>query len=229
MPVQPRLLILAGPNGSGKSTLTKALAKHEWGKGCRSINADEMAQELGSWNDPECVKQAQSKTVDTLNKAIEDGEDIIYETVFSHPSKIELIWKAKQKGYFIRFFFVGTRSPLINCKRVLKRVASKGHKVPREKILGRYTRSYVNSVMAMRLADRGYLYDNSEEKTPDCKCPLKLLLRTEKGGVKKEHGKENWNPIYSYFLGTFCENQVYCWNRFPLSILPRGTQGNMPQ
>lgn len=160
----PRLLILAGPNGSGKSTLTTALLSHEWGKNCLSINADNVAQSLGDWNNFEYVKQAQQQTSSMLNEALEKGIDIIYETVFSHPSKVDLIWEAKQKGYFIRFFFVGTRSPLINARRVLKRVASKGHNVPREKIFGRYSRSYVNSVMAMRLADRGYLYDNSEEK-----------------------------------------------------------------
>lgn len=48
MPHKPRLIILAGPNGSGKSTLAETLLEHEWGRGCRSINADQRAEELGS-------------------------------------------------------------------------------------------------------------------------------------------------------------------------------------
>lgn len=212
MPHKPRLIILAGPNGSGKSTLAETLLEHEWGQGCRSINADQRAEELGSWNDAECVRQAQKETRVMLAEAIEKREEIIYETVFSHPSKVELIWEAKQRGYFIRFFFVGTHSPMINVKRVSKRVALEGHDVPAEKICARYSRSYVNSAMAMRLADRGYLYDNSEESREDQEVHPRLLFRTWEGLVKKEHAQEDWNLIFDYFLKNFCEEYVHCWN-----------------
>lgn len=61
-----------------------------------------------------------------LQEALEQGEDIIYETVFSHPSKLELIEKAREKGYFIRLFFICTESPRINIDRVAERYAKGG-------------------------------------------------------------------------------------------------------
>ncbi|MEG0025615.1 MAG: zeta toxin family protein [Akkermansia sp.] len=214
--IKPRLIILAGPNGSGKSVLSDSLLNHKWGEGCRFLNADEEAQSLGSWNNPECVKQAQKNTIAMVNLAIENKEEIMYETVFSHPSKTELIWKARQQGYFIRFFFVSTRSPIINLRRISDRVTAGGHKVPDDKVFSRYTRSYVNSVMAMRLADRAYFYDNSEDIDPEKEeSQIKLLFRTVNGLPKKVHIQESWYPLYDFFLTQFSETYVNCWNNDP--------------
>lgn len=47
---QPVLIILAGSNGSGKTTFATQLTRHEWGKGCLVLNADELAEKLGGWN-----------------------------------------------------------------------------------------------------------------------------------------------------------------------------------
>ena len=52
------------------------------------------------------------------------------ETVFSHPSKIDFIKKAKENGFKINLYFIATRNPLINQERVENRVKSGGHDVP---------------------------------------------------------------------------------------------------
>lgn len=49
---KPVLAVVAGPNGSGKTTITEALLRHQWLEGCTYINPDNIAQELGDWNDP---------------------------------------------------------------------------------------------------------------------------------------------------------------------------------
>lgn len=114
----PRLIIFAGPNGSGKTTFASQLSAHPWGAGCRVFNADELAEQLGGWNRPECIAEAQLRVREGLQNALMNREDIMYETVFSHPSKLEIIQQARSFGYFVRLFFICTESPRINIDRV---------------------------------------------------------------------------------------------------------------
>ncbi len=57
-----------------------------------------------------------------------------FETVMSHPDKIELLHKAQQSGFRTYLYYVATEDPEINISRVENRVSSGGHPVPREKI-----------------------------------------------------------------------------------------------
>jgi predicted ABC-type ATPase len=84
--------------------------------------------------------------------------------------------EAKAAGYFIRFFYIGTNSPAINAARVAQRIMEGGHNVPIPKIIERYPRSIANCVIGCKIADRGYVYDNSG--LPD---EEKLLFRTTDG------------------------------------------------
>lgn len=198
---KPRFIVLAGPNGSGKTTLSRVLRSHPWGEGCAFLNADERAQELGGWDSSEHVGRAQKEIREELTSLLSRREEVMYEPVFSHPSKVELIRQAWKMGYFVRFFFVGTMSPIINVERVNKRVSEGGHPVPQEKIVERYIRSFLNGMMAMKWAQRGYCYDNSVEDRPP-----ELLFRCEEGRMKKVYGKSGaFQEIYRYFLEDFCE------------------------
>lgn len=127
----PNLLVLAGPNGSGKTTFASQLLAHDWGRNCISINADELANQLGGWNNPGCIQQAQIMVRDQLAQALQQKQDILYETVFSHPSKLELIRQARALGYFVRLFFICTESPRVNIERVANRFACGGAYSPR--------------------------------------------------------------------------------------------------
>ena len=77
---------------------------------------------------------------------IDDRKDFAFETVMSSQGKIDLIKKAKDAGYFIRLFFVGTNSPAINASRIATRVMEGGHEVPISKIISRYTKSISNKI-----------------------------------------------------------------------------------
>jgi len=84
-----------------------------------------------------------------------------FETVLSHPSKIDMIKDARDRGYFVELYFVGTENPKINIERVQYRVRNGGHSVPTEKIVKRYYRSMENVVSACFHANHVTLYDNS--------------------------------------------------------------------
>ncbi len=86
-----------------------------------------------------------------------------FETVFSHPSKIEIIKKASDAGYKVYFYFVGTSSPDINVFRVQSRVNKGGHNVARQKIIDRYYRSMDLLWEAAQHAYRAYFFDNSSD------------------------------------------------------------------
>ena len=116
-----------------------------------------------------------------------EGRNLAFETVLSMPDKIDFIQRAKQAGFFVRLFFVGTDNPSINAKRVALRVMEGGHDVPISKIISRYTRSLANCSVAARIADRAYIYDNSVDN-----APAQLLFRTSEGKMVKDYG--NINP-----------------------------------
>lgn len=70
--------------------------------------------------------------------------------------------------------------PRINAARVADRVIRGGHTVPIDKIVRRYERSMSNLVLAIGLADRVYLYDNSVDGVD-----ARLCARTVDGALRK--------------------------------------------
>jgi predicted ABC-type ATPase len=185
--IKPKLLIIAGPNGSGKTSVTSKILKHEWVEGCVYINPDNIARDrYGDWNSPEAVMQAVRYAAERRETCIKNRENLLFETVLSTEEKLEFIAKAKEAGYFVRLFFVGTDNPSINAQRIAKRVMEGGHDVPILKIMSRYVKSIANCACAASLVDRLYVYDNSVENA----FPT-LLFRAINGRVEKQYAEPN--------------------------------------
>jgi predicted ABC-type ATPase len=94
-------------------------------------------------------------------KLLEKKDNFSFETVFSHPSKIEFIQRANLLGYRTYLYYIATNSPEINVSRVEQRELSGGHTVPVDKIIDRYQRSLGNLLPAIRNVYRAYIFDNS--------------------------------------------------------------------
>jgi predicted ABC-type ATPase len=94
-------------------------------------------------------------------KWIESGVSFTFETVMSHPGKLEQFRAASAAGFRTYLYFVCTRDPRINQERVKARVRDGGHSVPKEKIAERYKRSMELLPEAVRLVNRAFLFDNS--------------------------------------------------------------------
>ena len=138
------------------------------------------------WNAPDAVPKAAALAAGLREQCLENGRSLAFETVLSMPDKVEFIRRAREAGFFVRLFFVGTDDPSINAKRVALRVMEGGHDVPISKIIARYTRSLANCSVASRLADRAYIYDNSIEDVP-----ARLLFRTAEGRLIRNYGSIN--------------------------------------
>lgn len=158
------LIVIAGPNGSGKTTITKEVLQSDWLEDAVYINPDNVAQEkFGDWNAPEAVLAAAKFCAQLREECIEANRSLIFETVLSAPDKIEFIKRAKEKGYFVRVFFIATSTPSINAARIAQRVMEGGHDVPINKIISRYIKSIANCAKLAPIVDRLYIYDNSRD------------------------------------------------------------------
>lgn len=182
--MKPVLLVIAGPNGAGKTTTTARLRAERWSDGVEYLNPDEVARDrFGDWNSPEAILNAARWTACRREELLAANKGIAFETVLSADDKIEFMRRAKEAGYFLRVFFVGTEDPRINASRVAGRVMAGGHTVPIEKIVSRYVRSMANVKTAIRIAHRVYLFDNSVDDVE-----ARLCARIQDGALRKIYG-----------------------------------------
>lgn len=94
---------------------------------------------------------------------LKNGITFSFETVMSHPSKLYEIEEAKKLGYTVYLYFICLDAAILNISRVKNRVQKGGHDVDTEKIISRYTNTLENLYPALKLVDKAYLFDNSNE------------------------------------------------------------------
>jgi predicted ABC-type ATPase len=105
-----------------------------------------------------------SVAVDFLRqKLLASKISFTFETVMSHPGKVELLAQAQRAGYRTYLYFIATDDPEINISRVRNRVKLGGHSVPEDRIGPRYHRSLELLFDAIRHTNRAYVFDNSRE------------------------------------------------------------------
>ena len=160
---RPFLVVIAGPNGSGKSSLTQHLHAQGYTFG-EYINPDDIAAGLsGSYE--ERVRRAQAEADTRRAQAIAARRSFSFETVFSHPSKLDVLDQARIARFEIGLFFVSVDDPLINLERVRTRVHLGGHDVPEDRIVARYHRTMAFLPEIVRRVDRAWIFDNSVRAT----------------------------------------------------------------
>lgn len=147
----PEIIVFAGPNGSGKSTITKMAKVIE-----PYINADDIKR-TNYCSDLEAAQLAERMR----EQAIVNNMSFTFETVMSTDRNLNLLKKAKEKGYFVRCIYVLTADVNINVFRVESREATGGHGVPEEKIRSRYTKALNLISELVQIADVLHIYDNS--------------------------------------------------------------------
>ena len=116
-------------------------------------------------------------------KLLKSKKKFSFETVFSHPGKLDIMKQAKADGYKVYLYFVSTENPEINKERVQIRVRNNGHNVPPDKIESRYYRSLDLLFEAAQIAYQVFFWDNSGAQ------PVMFAH------FKMEGEKKKWDPI----------------------------------
>lgn len=154
-----RLDLIVGPNGAGKTTFARTRVLPNL-PGSVFVNADEIAKRRWPGHEEERAYDAAKIAEETRSKLIEARVAFVAETVFSHPSKLDLIREAKTAGFTVALHAILV--PLsVSLARVPRRVAEGGHSVPPGKIAERYERLWPLVVQALALVDVGTVYDAS--------------------------------------------------------------------
>lgn len=159
---KPKLILIAGPNGSGKSTMTEMLKKKGMDFG-EYINPDEIALTLQGDDAVAITREAQRIAEGRRTELLNAGISHSFESVMSHPSKVDYLITAKEKGFYIVLLFVGINDPAVNVSRVADRVKKGGHDVPQHKIVERYKRTMDLLFSAVMASDEALIFDNTDD------------------------------------------------------------------
>ena len=143
-PDTPVLHLIVGVNGAGKTTFyyrqLRPYLAERFGE-LPFVNADEIQRTRGLTLDPRDAYQAARFAAERRAELIEKRRSFVAETVFSHPSKIELIKEAHNHGFRVFLYHLHVRTPELAIKRVETRVLLGGHDVPPHKIAERFPRT----------------------------------------------------------------------------------------
>lgn len=155
----PVLHVVAGPNGAGKSTFHDKVLQPK--TGLPLVNADLIAAEHWPKDAAAHAYEAAALAGQARDQLIAERQSFVAETVFSHPSKVDLIQRANDAGYHttLHVLLVPEDGAVA---RVADRVANDdGHDVPEDKIRTRYRRLWEYIAAAIAIADTAYVYDNT--------------------------------------------------------------------
>lgn len=182
----PVLHLLAGPNGAGKSSYARDVLEPV--THLPFINADVIAAER--WPDTQLEHAYDAARIAERQRRefIAEKRSFISETVFSHPSKVQLVTDAASAGFLVTLHIVMVPVDL-TVQRVHERVRRGGHAVPEYKIRERYERLWEHVAEAILTADAANLYDNSSARRP-----FRLSARFELGTVVGSPEWPSWTP-----------------------------------
>ncbi len=179
----PVLHLVVGPNGAGKTTFYEEILLPA--TRLPFINADLIARQR--WPDDASAHayEAAKEAAELRRGAIADRRSFATETVFSHPSKLDLLRAAGAAGYR-RYLHVILIPEELAVRRVRVRVETGGHDVPEDKIRGRFLRLWSLVRQAVALADETEVRDNSRAKSA-----FRLVARYHGGELV---GSADWPP-----------------------------------
>jgi len=158
-----QLWLLVGGNGAGKSTFYRLILEP---LGLPFVNADRLAKLVYPAAAEEHSYEAALLAEQQRNTLLASGASFCFETVFSHPSKIDFTARAKALDYTVIMVLIHLEQAELNAARVAQRVQEGGHNVPTEKLLERIPRMLNQVKTAIPLCDEVRVLDNSSAENP---------------------------------------------------------------
>lgn len=176
--IKPVMYLIAGPNGAGKTSFYEHSLKPAIP--AEYVNADDI--EKAHWPNEISLHsyEAARMAADRRSELIAQGSNFITETVFSHPSKLELIKMAQAAGYAVHLFHIHVRTADISVARVELRVRKGGHNVPEDKNRARHQRNPALIRQAALISDHADVFDGSVMDRP-----ARWLMSFDKGQIRQ--------------------------------------------
>lgn len=162
MPI-PVLHVIAGPNGAGKTTYYETIL----GPTTRLpfVNADQIARDQWAGAAVGHAYEAARLAADHREELIHQKRSFVTETVFAHPSEVDLVRTARDAGYRVYLHVVLIPEELA-LARVRVRVRVGGHDVPEDKIRARHQRLWQLVREAIPIAHETEVLDNGSASAP---------------------------------------------------------------
>jgi predicted ABC-type ATPase len=181
-----RLDLVVGPNGGGKSTFVELTLAPLLPRSV-VVNADEIARQRWPSDTASHAYEAARIAAETRSMLIRLGRPFIAETVFSHPSKLELVRDAHAANYVVVLHLLLITKELA-VQRVKYRVRAGGHDVPETKIRERYRRLWALVADAIAQSDTATVYDNADIEGPQ------IVAQMSGGGIVGSPTWPTWTP-----------------------------------
>jgi len=158
-----QLWLLVGGNGAGKSTFYRLVLEP---LAMPFVNADRLARLVYPEAPEEHSYKAAQLAEQQRNNLLLSGTSFCFETVYSHPSKIDFAARAKALGYAVIMVVIHLEQAELNAARIAQRVSEGGHSVPPEKVISRIPRMLAQVQASISLCDQVRVLDNSSAEDP---------------------------------------------------------------
>lgn len=119
------------------------------------IDADRLASEHGGDRLKGC-----KTAVRRIENCLERDINFTQETTLSGVKTLNTILRARQRGYFIRLYYIGVNTAEESIKRIQNRVAKGGHNIAAKDVYRRYEKRYESLAAVLPYCDEVVFYDN---------------------------------------------------------------------
>jgi len=160
------VVVIGGPNGAGKTTFAESLLR---AMGISEfVNADRIAQGLSGPNAATVAIEAGRIMLSRLRALSDAGSSFGFESTLSSRSFAPFLARLRSKGYTVRLFYVMQPSAAESYRRVLRRVKTRGHYIPRDVVQRRFGRSAANFFgLYLPLANSWTVQQNLTDALPE--------------------------------------------------------------
>lgn len=146
--------IVGGVNGVGKSSLIGSLKSRLNDFGL-IIDVDKINERFNG----DRLKGGKY-AVNLISDCISKGITFTQETTLSGVRTEKTISLAKEKGYYIRLYYIGLDNADESIDRIANRVKKGGHDIPKKDVIKRFQHRFENLEKILPYCDTAYFYDN---------------------------------------------------------------------
>lgn len=145
--------IIAGVNGVGKSSLMGPLKgeRHDIGV---IVDVNAISAKCGG-----NIKGGK-KAIQMINDCLDKKINFTQETTLSGKRIFATLEKAKEKGYYIRMYYVALSSLNESYIRIENRVKKGGHNIPKDDVAKRFKKRFDDVIKVLPYCDEVHFYDN---------------------------------------------------------------------